>query len=178
MLRSAASFIVLSLVAIQAAVASTITPGVYLIQDVRSRLFLGIGPVPPSFPLRDVPVQLVSEDAAFNYPWFVKEGTDGGIIIAARDGGPNDYKITYEGPEVIASARKAPQTWEAAQVGGGPFEVAIKLPYDNRVITADLNVFPQVTLQPSVGENNQRFRFYPIRPQLYHRNRFTVQDTC
>ncbi|KAK5828955.1 hypothetical protein F5H01DRAFT_329237 [Linnemannia elongata] len=180
MLRSAASLIVLSLVAIQAAVASTIKPGTYLIQDSRSGLFLGIGPVPPVYPPRDVPVRLLPEQMALHERWIVKEGDDGGIIIAAGRGGPEDYKIVRNkyNNDVIVSALKAPETWEASQVGGGSLVVQIKLPYEDSVFTANPNDFPQVTLQRSNGEDNQIFRFIPIDRDLYHRNRFTVQDTC
>ncbi|KAF9114035.1 hypothetical protein BGX30_006746 [Mortierella sp. GBA39] len=178
MLRSATSFLVLSLVAIQAVVASTIRPGTYLIQDVRSNLFLGIGPVPPIYPPIDVPLRLVPDRIAFNEKWIVREGADGGIIIFNGRGGPNDYKIASRDNDVIVSAQKAPETWDAQRVGGGPLVVAIKLPYDDKVFTTNEDEYPQVTLQPSIGEDNQQFRFIPIERELYHRNRFTVQDIC
>ncbi|OAQ36770.1 hypothetical protein K457DRAFT_886174 [Linnemannia elongata AG-77] len=178
MLRSAASLIVLSLVAIQTVVASTIRPGTYLIQDSRSQLFLGIGPVPPVYPPLDAPVSLVPQDSPFNQRWIVKEGDDGGIIITTGRDGPYDYKIVRNDNDVIVSARKAPETWEASQVGDGSLIVQIKLPYEDRVFTANQDDFPQVTLQRSIGEDNQIFRFIPILRDLYHPNRFTVQDTC
>ncbi|KAK5828957.1 hypothetical protein F5H01DRAFT_329240 [Linnemannia elongata] len=178
MLRSAASLIVLSLVAIQAAVASTIRPGTYVIQDSRSGLFLGIGPAPPVYPPLDIPVSLLPPNSPFSKEWIVKEGDDGGIIIAAGRGNPEGYKIARYENEVIVSAGKAPETLETSQVGGGSLVVQIKLPYEDSVFTANPNDFPQVTLQRSNGEDNQIFRFIPIDRDLYHRNRFTVQDTC
>lgn len=178
MLRSATSFIVLSLVAIQAAVASTIRPGTYLIQDVRTKLFLGIEPIPHGWPPVDSPVRLVSEHVAFRDLWTVKEGDDGGIVIFTGKGRPGDYKITHEHKDVIVSAQKAPTTWAAEEVGGGPLVVTIKAQYEDRLFTTDELAYPQVTLQPSNGGDNQRFRFIPIERDLYHRNRFTVQDTC
>ncbi|KAF9112750.1 hypothetical protein BGX30_007207, partial [Mortierella sp. GBA39] len=161
-----------------AVVASTIRPGTYLIQDIRTNLFLGIGPVPIIYPPPDVPLRLLPEQIALRDRWTVKEGADGGIIIFNGRGRPDDYKITYKDDIVIVSTQKAPETWDAQQVGGGPLVVAIKLPYDDRVITSNEDDFPQVTLQPSIGENNQHFRFIPIERELYHRNRFTVQDIC
>ncbi|KAG0041089.1 hypothetical protein BGZ89_007675, partial [Linnemannia elongata] len=118
MLRSAATLIVLSLVAIQAAVAISIRPGTYLIQDTQSGLFLGIGPVPPVYPPLDAPVRLFPQDVPYYKEWIVKEGDDGGIIIAAGRGGPQDYKIVRNkyNSDVIVSALKAPETWEASQV--------------------------------------------------------------
>ncbi|KAF9540767.1 hypothetical protein EC957_003740 [Mortierella hygrophila] len=178
MLRSATSFLVLSLVAIQAAVASTIRPGTYLIQDVRSNLFLGIGPLLPVYPPMDVPLRLVPEHIASYEKWNVREGDDGGIIIFAGKGGPDDYKITSRDNNVIVSVQKNPETWDAQQVGGGPLVVAIKLPYEDKVFTANGGVYSEVTLQPSIGGVNQIFRFIPIERDLYHRNRFTFQDTC
>ncbi|KAG9069613.1 hypothetical protein KI688_010517 [Linnemannia hyalina] len=179
MLRSATSFLVLSLVAIQAVVASTIRPGTYLIQDTRTKLFLSIGPVPRLYPSIDVAVRLFPESSPFLEPWTVKEGADGGIIvISARSGVPDKYRITSKENAVIVSVQKKPETWNTEQVGEGPLVVAIKMPYDDKVFTANEDEFPQVTLQPSIGEDNQRFRFIPIERELYHRNRFTVQDTC
>ncbi|KAF9535888.1 hypothetical protein EC957_001763, partial [Mortierella hygrophila] len=86
--------------------------------------------------------------------------------------------ITSRDNNVIVSVQKNPETWNAQQVGDGPLVVAIKLPYEDKVFTTNKDVYPQVTLQPFIGEVNQRFRFIPIERDLYHRNRFTVQDTC
>ncbi|KAF9901003.1 hypothetical protein EC991_006619 [Linnemannia zychae] len=182
MFRSAASVIALSLVAIQVAVASTIKPGVYLIQDLRTNLYLGIGPVPPVYPPLDVPLRLVPENVAFYDKWRVSEGEDGGIIISSGRGGPDDYKIVNKDDAVFVSAVKSPEVWEASRIGGERLDVEIKLQYKDRVFTSDKDGFPQVTLKRAVGEDNQHFRFIPIEREhmreLYHHSRFTIQDTC
>ncbi|KAK3819343.1 MAG: hypothetical protein JOS17DRAFT_756235 [Linnemannia elongata] len=177
MLRSAASFIVLSLVAIQAAVASTITPGTYLIQDVQSHLFLSILPAPPGLPL--APVVLVPNPEAIGTLWTVEKGVGNGILISARSGGPDDYQMTHSGKEVIVSIHKTPETsWHTEEVGGGPDVVTINLSNDDNFITSNEHARPQVTLQDSYGAGNQYFRFIRIKRSLYHRTHFTIQDSC
>ncbi|KAG0332342.1 hypothetical protein BG000_010100 [Podila horticola] len=173
MLRSS-SLLVLSLLCLQA-VTQAIETGRYLIQDNRGN-YLGIGPVPPVFPPRDVPVRLLSSSLAEQ--WLVKQDTDGTVTISAGLGRPFDYKIVQRNDEIWLSAEKAPEPWSVTSVGDGKQE--IKIPYGDLVFTADSDEFPQVHLRPAEGGANQKWTFLPInRDMNYHRgssNRFCVQE--
>ncbi|KAF9207218.1 hypothetical protein BGZ59_011281 [Podila verticillata] len=76
MLKSATSFLALSLIALQVVVAQTIQNGIYLIEDIDSGKFLGIGPTPHVYPPIDTPVRLFEYRDPFVQHWRVKEAKD------------------------------------------------------------------------------------------------------
>ncbi|KAG0034136.1 hypothetical protein BGZ82_005864, partial [Podila clonocystis] len=179
MLKSASSFLVLSLIAIQVVVAKAIENGIYLIQDTNSGKFLGIGPVPRVYPLMDVPVRLYPEGDYFVEKWNVQQTNDGAFVIAAGRGSRDDYKIVAEDDAVYVSARKTPKEWAVTSVGDN--KVEIKVPYNDAVFTADEKAFPQITLQHAQGLPSQQYRFVKVHRELYHpyqRSRFNVQESC
>ncbi|KAF9371176.1 hypothetical protein CPB97_002187 [Podila verticillata] len=176
MLKSATSFLALSLIALQVVVAQAIPNGLYLIQDVDSRKFLGIGPTPHVYPPIDAAVRLFPEGDRFVQPWRVEEAEDGAVIISAAGNSPKGYNIVSMEGDVFVSARKEPELWAVESAGQG--EVVIKLPYENKVFTSYPYEFPQIVLRPAEGLPNQRYRFVRIDRELYRSNRFNVQESC
>ncbi|KAF9382064.1 hypothetical protein CPB97_007362 [Podila verticillata] len=174
MLKSATSLLALSLIALQVVVAKAIESGTYLIQDTDSGLFLGIGPVPTIFPPPDVPVRLFPEGHHFVEKWNVKETHDGALTIFAGRGSPQDYKIVPKGDYVFVSAQKAPEAWAVESAGEG--NVQIKLPFQDRVFTTELNNFHPITLQRAQGLPTQRYKFIRI-DRAHYRNRFYNQES-
>ncbi|KAF9375339.1 hypothetical protein CPB97_011521 [Podila verticillata] len=177
MLKSATSFLALSLIALQVVVAQFIETGTYVIQDTSSGLYLGIGPVPRTFPSVDVPVRLFPEGHYFVEKWNVKKDDNGAFTISSKQGVPQGYAIVsdYAG-NVIVSVRKAPEAWAVQPAGEG--NVQIKLPFQDEVFTTNEDKDIPITLQPAQGLDSQKYRFVRVDRQLYHSNRFYNQESC
>ncbi|KAF9013012.1 hypothetical protein CPC16_008440 [Podila verticillata] len=174
MLKSATFFLALSLIVLQVVVAKVIESGTYLIQDTDSGLYLGLDPIPATYPPRDVPVRLFPKGHYFVEKWNVKKTHDGALTIFAGHGSPQNYKIVSKGDYVFVSAQKAPEAW--AVESAGEDNVQIKLPYQDRVFTTTHDVYSPITLQPARGLPNQRYKFIRIDREHY-RNRFYNQGS-
>ncbi|KAF9368967.1 hypothetical protein CPB97_004037, partial [Podila verticillata] len=164
-LKSATSFLALSLIALQVVAAQIIPRGIYAIEDVNSGKFLGIGPTPDVYPPLDAP--------------RVEETKGGTVIISATVNSPPGYNIVSKEGAVFASARKEPQL--LAVESAGQNEVVIKLPNKDEVFTSYPSSnpkFPEIFLQPANGSRNQRYRFLRVDRDLYHGNRFYNQESC
>ncbi|KAF9299617.1 hypothetical protein BGZ74_008840 [Mortierella antarctica] len=173
MLRSASSLFVLSLLALQVAIVKAIDNGIYLIEDIYGGR-LGLGAIPDIYPRPDVPVRVFERDSHFVEHWKVKNADDGALTISVANGGAHDgYKIIAEGDYVFASTEKHADTWSVTSVGGD--QVQIKVPYKDEVFTTGHYEF--VTLQPAQGLPSQKWNFIRIDRELYHRNRFCVQES-
>ncbi|KAG0332345.1 hypothetical protein BG000_010103 [Podila horticola] len=173
MLRSASSFFVLSLLALQVAIAKAIESGIYVIQDGNGRE-LGIGPIPHIFPPPDVPVRVFERGSHWVEKWQVEEAKDGALTITAVQRNQLPYKIVTKGDYVFASTEKAADTWSVTSVGGG--QVDIKVPNKDEVFTTGKYEFDPVTLQHAQGLPSQKWTFIRIDRELYHRNRFCGQE--
>ncbi|KAF8986574.1 hypothetical protein BGZ52_008559 [Haplosporangium bisporale] len=179
MLKSATSFLALSLIALQVVVAQTIQKGIYLIQDTDSGKFLGIGPTPHIYPPIDTPVRLFNERDPFVQHWRVEEAKDGAVIISAAGSSPQGYNIVSKGDYVFVSAQKEPELWAVESSGQG--EVQVKLPFNDKVFTSYPGSSPfdsKILLEPAQGSRNQRYRFVRLDRELYHGNRFYNQESC
>ncbi|KAF9366674.1 hypothetical protein CPB97_006737, partial [Podila verticillata] len=161
-------------------VAQMIPSGMYVIEDVNSGKFLGIGPTPLVYPLPDVPVRLFQRGHPFVERWLVEGAEDGAVIISAAGNSPKGYKIVTKEDAVFVSTQKEPQLLAVEPAGMG--EVVIKLPNEDRVFTSLLysspDKLPEIFLQPAEGLPNQRYRFLRIDRDLYRSNRFNVQESC
>ncbi|KAF8953201.1 hypothetical protein BGZ52_001014 [Haplosporangium bisporale] len=179
MLKSATSFLALSLIALQVVVAQTIQNGIYLIEDIDSGKFLGIGPTPHVYPPIDTPVRLFEYRDPFVQHWRVKEAKDGAVIISAARDSPPGYNIVTKGDYIIVSTEKEPELWAVESAGRD--EVQIKLPFNDKVFTSYPGSNPfdsKIVLQPAQGLPNQRYRFVRLDRNLYRSTRFNVQESC
>ncbi|KAF9378465.1 hypothetical protein CPB97_009561 [Podila verticillata] len=131
MLKSATSFLALSLIALQVVVAQMIPSGIYAIEDVNSGKFLGISPTPDVYPPLDAP--------------RVEESKGGTVIISATVNSPPGYNMSKEGA-VFVSALMESELWAVQSAGQG--EAQIKLPYENKVFTSYPGRVPEIVLQP------------------------------
>ncbi|KAF9328162.1 hypothetical protein BG006_008608 [Podila minutissima] len=172
MLRSASSLFVLSLLALQVAIVKAIDNGIYLIEDNYGGR-LGLGAIPDIFPRPDVPVRVFERDSHFVEHWKVKKADDGALTISVASGAHDGYKIIANGDYVFASTEKNADTWSVTSVGG--HQVEIKVPYKDEVFTTGHYEF--VTLQHAQGLPSQKWSFIRTDRELYHRNRFCVQES-
>ncbi|KAI9237431.1 MAG: hypothetical protein BYD32DRAFT_298905 [Podila humilis] len=176
MLKSATSFLALSLIALQVIVAQTIQNGIYLIEDTNSGKFLGIGPTPFVYQPIDAPVRLFDQSDRFVQYWRVEGATDGAVIISAARFSPPGYNIVTQGNYIFVSAKKEPQLLAVESAGEG--EVVIKLPYQDKIFTSNPSINPgasDILLQPAQGLPNQRYRFVSV--DFYHSSPFNVQES-
>ncbi|KAG0030661.1 hypothetical protein BGZ82_007329 [Podila clonocystis] len=174
MLRSASSFFVLSLLALQVAVAKAIESGIYVIQD-EFGLELGLGPIPLVYPPPDVPVRVFKKGSHWVDQWKVEKSDHGALTITNVHGGDDAYRIIAKGDTVFASTQKSTDDkWSVTSVGGS--QVEIKVPYKDEVFTTGREQFDIVTLQHAQGLPRQKWNFIRIDRELYHRNRFCDQE--
>ncbi|KAF9992595.1 hypothetical protein BGZ79_002881 [Entomortierella chlamydospora] len=160
MVRTTVSFIALSLIAVQAAIAQTLESGVYRIYDSYGRNAFGVGPIPIIYPPPDVPLRLFTGGSPLVDRWYVVRTSGDRYTIRVGSGRSGDYRIIPRGNDVFVTATKAPQEWSITEAGDGQF--VIQILNQDSIVTSEEERRPPLALEPANGSPDQRWRFVRI----------------